>query len=137
LTYAEREEKAREKYPDFQDVVFADNLQITQAMYDTIVAAENGPDVVYHLGKNPDEAARIAKLPPLAQARELGRIEASLAAKEPEGKKVSSAPAPITPVGGRAPTPKYDTTDPRSMETMSTSDWIKAENERRSKQNRR
>jgi hypothetical protein len=59
-------------------------------MKDAIMVAERGPEVAYHLGSNPDEAARIASLPPLQQAIQLGRIEATL---DPP-KKVSTAPTP-------------------------------------------
>ena len=54
-------------------------------------------------------------------------IEARLSA-EPTFKKTSNAPAPIAPVTARASgAPTYDTTDPRSTKSMSTSEWIEAE----------
>lgn len=131
-TYAEREEDARGKYDDFQDVVYNPNLRITTAMAETAKASDIGPEIVYYLGKNPKESARIAQLSPLSQAREIGRIEASLTTT-PNVKKTSSAPEPIKPVGTRSSTPSYDTSDPRSVSQLSTSDWIKAENARRAK----
>lgn len=133
-TYAEREESVREKYTDFEDVAYNPDLRITPAMAEVIKESEVGPELAYHLGKNPKEAARIADLSPLAQAREIGKIEASLVATPPTGKKASSAPEPIKPVGSRTSTPKYDTTDPRSVTTMSASDWIKARNAEIAKQ---
>jgi hypothetical protein len=61
------------------------------------------------------------------QAKEIGRIEAKLAANPPV-KRTSTAPAPIAPVTARsASTPGYDTTDPRSVKNMSTSEWIEAD----------
>ena len=96
-------------------------------MAQTIQATENGPDVIYYLGSNPKEAERIARLSPLLQAREIGKIEAKLGANPP-AKKTSTAPAPIAPVTARTSgAPAYDTTDPRSVKAMSTSDWIEAE----------
>ena len=57
-------------------------------------------------------------------------IEAKLAASPPV-KPTTSAPAPITPVTARTSgNPSYDTTDPRSTKTMSTSEWIEAERAR-------
>lgn len=133
-TYAEREEVVREKYEDFQKVVYNDDLRITEEMALVIKESEVGPELAYHLGKNPDEALRISKMSPLGQARELGKIEATLVATPPtSGKKASSAPEPIRPVGSRSATPKYDTTDPRSTSVMSTAEWIAAENARRAK----
>lgn len=134
-TYAEREEAVRDKYSDFEDVAYNPDLRITPAMAEVIKESEVGPELAYHLGKNPKEAARIADLSPLAQAREIGKIEASLVAT-PTGKKASSAPEPIKPVGSRTSTVKYDTTDPRSVSTMSASEWIKARNAEIAKQSR-
>lgn len=125
--YQDREEEARTKYDDFEQVAYNPKLPITETMAQTIQASEIGPDVIYHLGSNPKEAERIARLSPLLQAREIGKIEARLASSPP-AKKTSTAPAPIAPVTARASSaPAYDTTDPRSVKSMSTSEWIEAE----------
>ena len=122
--YHDREEEARNKYDDFEQVAYNPQLRITNVMAETIQASDVGPDVAYYLGSNPKEADRISKLSPFLQAKEIGRIEAKLVA-EPVTKKTSSAPAPIAPVTARTSgTPSYDTTDPRSTKTMSTSEWI-------------
>jgi hypothetical protein len=125
--YHDREEVARDKYDDFEQVAYNPNLPVTEAMARAIQASEIGPDVLYHLGSSPNEAARISRLDPILQAREIGKIEARLAA-EPLVKKTSNAPAPIAPVTARSNgAPRYDTTDPRSTKSMSTSEWIEAE----------
>ena len=126
--YHDREEEARNKYDDFEQVAYNPKLPVTETMAQTIQATENGPDVIYYLGSNPKEAERIARLSPLLQAREIGKIEAKLGANPP-AKKTSTAPAPIAPVTARTSTgtPAYDTTDPRSVKNMSTSEWIEAE----------
>jgi hypothetical protein len=67
------------------------------------------------------------------QAKEIGKIEAKMAS-DPPMKKTSTAPAPIAPVTARsASSPAYDTTDPRSVKSMSTSEWIEAERMRQIK----
>jgi len=125
--YHDREEEARTKYDDFEQIAYNPKLPVTETMAQTIQASEIGPDVIYYLGSNPKEAERIARLNPLLQAREIGKIEAKLASNPP-AKKTSTAPAPIAPVTARTSgTPAYDTTDPRSVKTMSTSEWIEAE----------
>jgi len=123
--YHDREEEARNKYDDFEQVAYNPKLPVTETMAQTIQASDNGPDVIYYLGSNPKEAERIARLSPLLQAREIGKIEANLGANPP-AKKTSTAPAPIAPVTARTSTgtPAFDTTDPRSVKTMSTSEWI-------------
>jgi hypothetical protein len=127
-SYHDREEEARIKYDDFEQVAYNAKLPITNEMAQTIQSSEVGPDIAYYLGSNPKEAERISRLSPLSQAKELGKIEAKLA-DNPPVKKTSNAPAPIAPVTARSSSgsPAYDTTDPRSVKTMTTSEWIEAE----------
>lgn len=128
--YAEREEEARDKYDDFEQVAYNPKLRITDVMAETIKASDIGPDLAYWLGSNPKEADRISRLSPLLQAREIGKIEAKLGI-EPPKKKTTSAPEPIRPVSARAANHGVvDTTDPRSIQTMSTSEWIEADRRR-------
>jgi hypothetical protein len=131
--YHDKEEEIRAKYDDFEQVAYNPNLPITTVMAQTIQASDIGPEVAYHLGANPREAERISRLSPILQAKEIGKIEAQLAANPPV-KKTSNAPAPISPVSARTTgSPAYDTTDPRSIKSMSTSDWIEAERMRQVK----
>jgi hypothetical protein len=128
--YGEREEKARDKYDDYEDVVYNPKLRITDVMAETIQYSDIGPDLAYWLGSNPKEADRIARLSPIMQGREIGKIEAKLTDNLPV-KKTTSAPTPISPVTARSSgSPSHDTTDPRSIKTMSTSEWIEAERNR-------
>jgi hypothetical protein len=132
-TYHDKEEEVRAKYEDFEQVAYNPNLPITTVMAQSIQASDNGPEVAYHLGANPREAERISRLSPIMQAKEIGKIEAQLAANPPV-KKTSNAPAPISPVSARTTgSPAYDTTDPRSIKSMSTSEWIEAERARQVK----
>jgi hypothetical protein len=125
--YHDREEEARNKYDDFEQVAYNPNLKITDAMAQSIQYSDVGPEIAYHLGTNPKEADRISKLPPLLQAKEIGKIEFQLSANPPV-RKSSTAPAPIAPVAARSSgSPSFDTTDPRSVKSMSTSEWIEAE----------
>lgn len=132
-SYHEREEEARNKYDDFEQVAYNPNVPITNVMAETIRSSDVGPDVAYFLGSNVKEANRISKLSPYLQAKELGKIEAKLA-DNPPTKKTSSAPAPIAPVTARGNNGKtLDTTDPRAVKEMSTSEWIEAERNRQRK----
>ena len=132
-TYHDKEEMVRAKYDDFEQVAYNPNLPITTVMAQSIQASDNGPEVAYHLGANPKEAERISRLSPILQAKEIGKIEAQLAANPPV-RKTSNAPAPISPVSARTTSsPAYDTTDPRSIKSMSTSEWIEAERMRQVK----
>jgi hypothetical protein len=97
-SWEQRQQQAAKKYEDFVDVVFSDSLVVTPIMAEAMKESDLGPDVAYYLGKNPDEAERIAKLSPAAQVREIGKIEARLELKP--AKQPSKAPPPIEPVGG-------------------------------------
>ena len=131
--YHVREEEARNKYDDFEQVAYNPSLKITTVMAQTIQSSDIGPDVAYYLGANPKEADRISRLAPYVQAKEIGRIEAKLAS-EPMVKKTSSAPPPFTPVTASSKgASTYDTTDPRSIKSMSTSEWIAADRARQIK----
>jgi hypothetical protein len=128
--YHDREEEARAKYVDFEQVAYNPNLPITTSMAQAIQFSEIGPELAYHLGANPKEAERISRLQPILQAKEIGKLEAKLAA-DPPVKKTSNAPSPISPVTARSTgSPNFDTTDPRSIKSMSTSEWIEAERQR-------
>jgi hypothetical protein len=94
-----KEAEAATRYSDYEAVAHNPDLRITPAMATAIQLSEKGPDVAYHLGKNPAEAARIAGLNPIAQAAAIGRLEAKFLSK-PQ-KKPTSAPDPVRPVGSK------------------------------------
>ena len=147
-SYVSAEDTARETYDDFEDVAYAKTLTITPTMAQVIQTADNGPVIAYYLGQNPKEATRISKLSPPAQAREIGKIEVLVERTPP---KPTSATAdygdddddvaastrrsvPASRSTASTPAKKvYSTTDPRSVDAMSTSEWIKAEQARQIK----
>ncbi|HLA60911.1 MAG TPA: hypothetical protein VK626_01575 [Nitrospiraceae bacterium] len=117
--FAERETDFAKDLPDYMEVTRDQSLPITEAMAETIKDSENGPAISYHLGKNPRLAAQIARLPPLQQAREIGRIEATLANK-PVVPKVSAAPPPAPKIAaGDSKTDK----DPVEMSPAEFAKW--------------
>lgn len=91
------------------------------AVQELFLDSENGQELSYELAKNLEEWKRINSLNPLAAARALGKFEASLSKPEPKTNpnKLTKAPEPITPVGGkgRVTTEKsiYDATDDMSQ----------------------
>ena len=92
-----------EKYEDFEEVVTNDNVKITPVMRDAIFELDDQEiqaEVSYYLGKNPKEAARIAKLSPMRQIAEVGKLEAKLTSQPAPTKRPSAAPDPISPVKG-------------------------------------
>ncbi len=84
--------------PDFEAVVYRPDVPINQTMADTLMVMDDGPALAYHLGRNPHEAARLAALPPVLAAAEMGRMAERLRA--PPRRVASSAPPPVAPVVG-------------------------------------
>lgn len=103
--FSRRVAAARERITDFDAVALNPDLPVTTAMAATIALSDSGPEVAYHLGRNPGVAARIAGLDPLSAARELGRIEAQLTVAPKRA--VTAAPPPLRSLGA-GDTPRRD-----------------------------
>lgn len=81
-----------------------------------------GQKVLYHLAKNPDEADRIARLPPLRQVIEIGKLEE----KVTPAKRTSNAPAPVSSVKGASATQGFR----ENMSTAEYNSWRKSQGAR-------
>lgn len=76
-------DKTADKYDDFDDVVRGDHAPFTPHMRDAALflpktGAGSAGEVLYKLGKNPEELSRISKLHPLDQASELVKLSHAL-----------------------------------------------------------
>ena len=99
-----RQIEFRKSNPDYDSAFSSLAGKLPNHVVETIGDSDFGPHVVYHLAKHPETVRRINELSPLAAAREIGRIEASLSTPAaPREKPASKAPAPITPVRSSAP----------------------------------
>ena len=120
-TYIARVNKAVEKYPDYKAVAESPDVTVSMPMAHAIMTSEHGPEIAYHLGKNPQEAARIASLQPVQQLVEVGLIVAKLTAPAPAPAApapkpaVSAAPKPIKPLESKGDT-HIKSPDEESME---------------------
>ena len=118
-----QEAEAKAKYDDYDEALTADTTRYHPAVLHAIQTSEHGAEVAYHLATHPEEAQRIAALPPAAAVRALGRLEATLetrtastasgaahgggttapAQSQPSAGPVQQPtpkPRPLTPVGG-------------------------------------
>lgn len=89
-------------FENLADVVYGEELGsfLDQDLAVQIAEMDKGVEVAYHLGTHLDEADRISRMTPIQRARELAKLEMTVAT--PQAKKVSGAPEPITPVDGGA-----------------------------------
>lgn len=87
----------RGEAPDFDDVVasvFEPDFPNSKTMADFVEESDQPARMLYWLGNNPDEAARISQLSPIRQAKELAKVEANLAAPSPQQKRPGAPPPP-------------------------------------------
>lgn len=91
-----RVNSAQERYPDFQEKTQSlaaafEGIDPSYGDYlgDTIMSMDNGPDVLYHLASNPEQAKEIANSGAAKATLAIGRISAMY-----EGEKVDKKPAP-------------------------------------------
>lgn len=75
-------DEASSKYEDFDDVVRSDNAPFTPTMRDAalLLPKHLQADVLYKLGKNPEELQRIKDLHPIDQTKEMVRLSIALSA---------------------------------------------------------
>lgn len=99
-TFQKRISAAVKDDPALLDVMNDPTLPVSVHMIPVLKESEHAPKLLRWLDQNRDEARRIANLPPLQAAREMGILEAKISftpVVEPP-KKVSSAPEPVKPV---------------------------------------
>ncbi len=108
------------EFSDFKDALstlHAVGVSSDIGFLQTVTELPNAHKLLHHLGNNPDEALRIAKLPPVKMALELAKLEGSVTAPKP--KDISKAPAPIKEVKGTGKV-DVDLNDPN----LDTAKWI-------------
>jgi hypothetical protein len=90
------------KYKDFADKVKRlpkdGGPMISPIMAEALIESDMGIDVAYYLASNTAEAAKIAKLPPVAQARAIWELEGKV--QDQRKPAMSKAPPPVKPVRG-------------------------------------
>jgi hypothetical protein len=94
--------EAKTTIADFDAVMEKADTPTKPHVADAIMDADRGPELLYHLARNPEIVGKLNEMSPYRAAIELGRIEATLEAPaekpKPRETTTSKAPAPITPV---------------------------------------
>ena len=101
-TLQEKINAGYDRYSDFEDVALAETVPITAMVMEALAETDNPADIAYYLGKNQPKAVAISRMTPIAAARAIAQIEASLSGTTPppaQNKKITGAPPPIKPVG--------------------------------------
>lgn len=133
-TFEKRQAEFIASKPDYADKVLRDpTLPISEVMADVIRESDDGPALAYYLAENRAIAETIAQLPERAAARELGRLEARLAAQREAAKApsppVSKAPPPPPRIEAVSESTTVRTTD-SSGDRLSDEEWVRLERKR-------
>jgi hypothetical protein len=131
--WTDRQVAAKAAIPDYDATINESSVALSDQVRDAILDSEVGPQLLYHLAKNPDVAESLGKLTIGKAMIQLGKFEATLSAapaEKPAAKvtsiaEISRAPAPITPIkaGTSVSTNKID---PVTGEFNGTYDEYKA-----------
>ena len=106
--------------PDYEQVCFS-NLTVQPAVEQAIKESEHGPELLYHIAKNPALADKLLSMSPSRAIMVLGSIDVKgkmASAKQRKG--VSSAPEPIDSLGGAGRSGVYS-----NVETMPIAEFMK------------
>lgn len=113
--HAERVAQFARSVPDFEEVTSRDDLTFSAEASEAIMSVPNNGRLLYEFGRDDALYARFSRLTPTQQATFIGQMSASLM----QAPRVSKAPAPGTPVGGKSPASGR-------LEDMSYEDFVKA-----------
>ncbi len=103
--WSSKVEAAKSSITDWDNVVGSSDVRLRDDIVDAMKEADRGAELLFHMASHPEVCERLNALSPARAAIELGRLEATLDA--PAVRRVSNAPAPITPVRG-GPSTKID-----------------------------
>ena len=104
-----RQEDARKAIADYDAVVSAADAPVADHVTEVLLDSAQGPQLTYHLAKNPDILESLNRMKPLQAARMLGEIEATLKTSAP-AKRTTNTPAPAGAAvsTGRATSPTLE-----------------------------
>lgn len=146
-SFAAEHDDFEESVKDMASFTFA-GPHSNMAFQMAIVEADNGPEIMYHLAKNPEEMAKFEGLSPVKVQMLIGRLSAKLAPEsstaDDDEKKDAAAAAASTTQKSKAPPPgtavRRSTAAPATAlddPKMDTDEWMRKRNEQERKNRRR
>jgi hypothetical protein len=101
-TWTKRLEAAKAEIDDFDEMVSSSDIVVPNHIRDAILESDVGPQILYHLASNQDQARTFNDMSAAQALRAIGKLEAKFEKSEtgkPERSVVKSkAPAPINPI---------------------------------------
>lgn len=122
-TFRSREAEFAAQHEDYYEVAYY--APISDTLAEVIQESEEGPELAYYLGKNPDIAKKLSKLTFGAAGVELGKIAAKLAIEKEKAAKpsVSKTPPPTPKVEGAAETVSIKSASDPESDKLSAEEW--------------
>lgn len=116
-----REAEFAKSHPDYQQVAWT--APISDEVAEIIASMDEGPEVLFELGKNPEYARALSSISPTRAAMELGRFAVELEQMRSVVKPVSKAPEPPPKIGGKDP--GNIERDPSKMSDAEFTKWFR------------
>ena len=94
--FKDREGKFSGTVSDYDEIVYGGkHWKPSDAMAEEVLLSDIGPEMAYHLAKNPEKAAELSNLPPRETVRQMTLLETELKSEMSKtSKSVSDAPSP-------------------------------------------
>lgn len=110
--WQDRQAKFKADTADYDDTIKNSDVKVSDQVRDAIFDSDVGPQILYHMAKNPDVAVKIGEMTVPRALKEIGRLEAQLGGDNSKGgekkesketpktalAEISKAPAPISPL---------------------------------------
>lgn len=104
--HLDREDEARERIPDYDNVLRASRVELSETVTDLLIRSDKSALLAYHLARNETTLRDLNQMSPIEAARQIGRLEARLSL--PQANKTTKAPPPLTPPKGGGASPPTD-----------------------------
>ena len=122
--FIQKEASVKKDYADYDSVIAESaDVRIPAEIVPSIITSEYGPDIRYYLAKNPEMAEALNHVPPYIAIKEIGRIEAAIAAHRhaalSRSTRQTKTPPPISPVRSGGAAAEHD------LDRLSMKDFIK------------
>jgi hypothetical protein len=108
------DEEGIKRYPDYEETVnilFKQDFPGNEGMYKAITKSKYAADILYHLGRYPDQARQTAELDDVDAIKKIMKLEERLEARKKGN--VTKMPAPLTKLTGTSA--NLSTKDPSQM----------------------
>jgi plasmid stabilization system protein ParE len=120
----EQARKVHDDYDNAQQVLLNHPLSNVPAFTELVLDTENPAEIIYYLGKNPQEVDKIGEMSKEQAVRYMGRLEERITSLVQPKKAATNAPKPISPLAGAKGTTAHK--DPNDMTMDEFVAWSKA-----------